>query len=688
MLRLAYIYIILAASIKLNAQQRFERFSIEHTYLNLYIEKAPGKHIEGYAAIRTKISSTSENTISFDLLKLKVDSILTSSNQKLTYNYNDTLLSINLDKTYNKNDTFTLKIYYQGTPITDASNWGGFYYTQPYVFNLGVGFDAYPHSYGRVWFPCFDDFNTKCTFDFDIMVETGYTAVANGKRTSVTNANAKDIFHYKLDQPIPSYLACVAVAPYTFYQSQYKNIPIEIAALPKDTSNVRILFSNLNACMQGFEDAYGPYLFDKIGYSLVPFNGGAMEHATNIALPASSANGTKDQETLWAHELSHHWWGDNITCSTPADMWLNESWASYSEALFMEKVYTKNEYKKYVANNHLYVMQYAHIADQSYRAVTDQTHEYVYGRTVYKKGADMIHSMRNIFGDSAFFAITKDFQKTFKFKSVATQDFINTCYKYISNKAKVDAFFKHWIQTPGFTHFEIVAQNTYPKGNQFETKLIIRQKTQGTVLPYEEVPLEITFHQTISSKKTEAFTLGGYETTVYAITDFIPAYIAIDEEEKLSDAITDDFSIITRKTDTLDLVHGKMKVYVNDNRDSTLIHVSHHWVGPDGIVKANGVYMNPYRYWSVDGLFSSSFKANARIVYNGQKSLTDGYLDDQLINQHSKLIKVYTIDGKLLYTNTFSQATKSAPLTFKYKGILVVELTTNNQVETQKIIIE
>ena len=118
-----------------------------------------------------------------------------------------------------------------------------------------------------------------------------------------------------------------------------------------------------------------------------------MEHATNIAYPRYAiANGDKTSETLFAHELAHHWWGNTITCKTQEDMWLNEGWASYSERLFLEAVYGKKAYEDDIEANHHSVLQFAHVLDEAVLPVSGIGHANTYGRHVYDKGARSIIS--------------------------------------------------------------------------------------------------------------------------------------------------------------------------------------------------------------------------------------------------------------------------------------------------------
>src|ERR1035441_5914650 len=119
------------------------------------------------------------NNISLSLLNMTIDSI-SSNSVAMIYYYNDTALIITSPNTLNIGDSVGMKIYYHGHPKEDASGWGGFYWNGTYAFNLGVGFDAIPHNYGRAWFPCIDEFTDKAMFEYYITTPHGNKDFSNG----------------------------------------------------------------------------------------------------------------------------------------------------------------------------------------------------------------------------------------------------------------------------------------------------------------------------------------------------------------------------------------------------------------------------------------------------------------------------------------------------------------------------
>ena len=331
---------------------------------NIYLDITDygNQKIAGSCEIQFVSLKNNVTVLYLDLLQMTVDSI-TSQGQLLTSTYNDTLLSVTLPLVLNMEDTSSVIVYYNGSPQGDPSGWGGWYFQGNYAYNLGVGFDTDPHNYGRVWHPCFDNFVERATYDFSILTNAGKTSYANGYIVNDQVVGIDSLVRtWRMDSPIPTYLACIAVVNYTHVYQDYvssvtaNTTPVFLISEPADTNNFKASFTNLHGAIEAFEEGYGPYLWDKVGFNLVPFSGGAMEHATSIAYPKSSANGGLGSETLMAHELAHHWWGDLVTCRTAEDMWINEGMASFSERLFLEYVYGYDAYIDDIKLNHLAVL--------------------------------------------------------------------------------------------------------------------------------------------------------------------------------------------------------------------------------------------------------------------------------------------------------------------------------------------
>ena len=626
-----FISIILLLVKTSNAQSNYPdvcRYEIHLTDIN-----HTTKSITAHTYVTFTVHSANVSQIDLSLEQFTIDSII-QNGQSLTYTYNDTLLQINLNAPMNAGDTSTISIAYHGITHTEANGWGGFHVDATYAFNMGVGFETNPHNYGRCWYPCVETFTDKATYEFFIITNYGKQAFCNGSLNAlITNSNNTITWNWIMNDPIPTYLASVAVGPYTTWQRNYQGLPIEIACTIADSAAVSASMIHLNDVLGYFIDAYGSYAFDKVGYCLVPFNAGAMEHATSIHIGKSYFNGTLTYETLWAHELAHMWWGDKVTCETAADMWLNEGFASFNEAYMTEQLYGSDAYKAYNLNNHKGVLQFSHVTDNGYLALNNIPMSCTYGPTVYNKGADVARTLRHYLGDSLFFVGCKHYMNSRQYanaNSYQLRDDITS-----STNVNVNRFFDDWVFTPGFPHFSIDSIAKTSNGSNWNYQIYTKQKSKGNNHIYE-MPVKITAYDYLNNYDTTFTVLINQQTQSFTISNsnlFDEFYV--DANDEMADA-----QINLRKTITGPITSNTGVSFSEANVSTTVmnapagnnqLNITHHFVAPDEFQTSQPIRLSDYRYWSVGGNFKTGFRAKANFLYNGSVNLSTGHLDNTLI---------------------------------------------------------
>ncbi|MFL5753192.1 MAG: M1 family aminopeptidase [Bacteroidia bacterium] len=606
------------------ANLRSDTIDILKTTINLNITDFTTKVITGNTALRFTPKINGQDHIMLDLLKMTIDSIKTG-NALLGSAYNDTLLKVNFATTYNSTDTIDLIVYYHGVPQTDASGFGGFSFSGAYAYNLGVGFDADPHCFGRVWFPCFDNFVEKCPYEFNITTNGGKVAVCNGQLVNDVTIGTDRTRTWVMDKEIPSYLASVAVNAYTQVNKTFAGIngpvPVVLAAMAADTTNLKNSFVHLQNAFDKFEQSYGPYLWNRVGYVVVPFTGGAMEHATNIAYPKAAVNGaTTYEDILMAHELSHHWWGDLVTCETAEDMWINEGMASYSAFLFNEATYNYATYLKKVKDNHDIMVQNAHLSEKGYRAISGVPHEYTYGDHVYDKGADVVHTMRTYMGDSLFYAGLKYVLSQKQYKNMNSPEFANLLTT--GTGVNMSNFFNDWVLNGGWPHFSIDSFSVSGSAPNYNVSVYVKQKLDGAPNYYTGVPLEITFMDAGWNKVVKNITVSGQNSSASYTLAALPVYAGINMESKISDAVSSEYRTI-KTTGTSTFVYGRTTLTINNpGIDSSFIRVEHNFAAPDSIKNnVNNYRLANNRYWKIDGVTGAGFQCKGRFYYDGRLSI-------------------------------------------------------------------
>jgi len=632
------------------SDSRLDSSDIIHFDLNLSIKNLPSKNISGLARIIFKSKVSDLTYARFDLEALNVDSV--KSNQlHLSFNQKGNSLLVSFIQPLKMNDTITIEIFYNGQPISD-NRWGGFYYSGQYAFNMGVGFDAKPHNFGRCWFPCYDNFIERATVSTHITTDSGFMAVCGGlPQPKTTNPDGSITWHWNLSQAVPSYLVSVAVGKYALV-NQNNVLPVEtyLASEPRDTQNFKLSFANLKKAYDTFVKLFGPYRFDRVGFVGVPFNAGAMEHATNIAYPLYAVNGALDNETLMAHELSHHWWGDLATCRTAEDMWINEGWASYCEALFLEAAYGKQAYKNDILSKNIYVQRYAHIRDSGFRAVSGVPHAFTYGDHVYKKGALMMHNLRTYMGDSAFFNACRAFLSKYAFSDVSTDDFRNTFSSH-ADSTLIANFIDQWIKKSGTPAFKVTQIQKKPNGSSWDVTIFVQQLLRTAGQLYTQVPLEITLGNEITKQSSTIYFKGNSSsnTEIFNFTlPFEPKLIILNPEQAIAYGVT-------QQTDTI--ISTGLKQFPNalitltnltiPAASKNITHIEHIWARADqNYCIIPGLYVSNYRHWKVSGIWADGFKAEAFLNFDGSRPSNGGFLDHTLIGQtEDSLVLVYRADA-------------------------------------------
>lgn len=594
-------------------QENLRSDTLDVLHYNLYMDFTQflAQQLRAKCTVLLKAKMDNIALVNLDLQGLTVDSI-TGPNGSLLFNHISPLLTVHLPAPIDSNETVEFTVHYRGNPEQDET-WGGAYFSLGYAYNMGVAFSSTPHNFGRVWHPCFDNFVERSTYEFHVLTANSRSAYCNGTRTGVESAGADSLLtHWEMHTPIPSYLANYAVSNYvhsaTTFEGTTQDVPVWLVSTTADSSEMKQSFQNLHPWLHALEEHYGPQRFERIGFVGVPFNAGAMEHATNISYPLSAyQNGSLASETLYAHEMAHHWWGDNTTCRTPEDMWLNEGWASYSEALFQESIYGQDAYQNYVRTNHKDVLLRAHQQDGGHYPVSGVPSELTYGSHVYNKGADMVHNLRKTMGDENFFDACRQFQEAFQEKDINTEDLRDFFQNYTTRD--LTAFMNQWIYASGFPELR-VARMTVSNG---EANLRIDQVLRYAPEFYIDMPVNVHFVDAQMNRvdRTVIVSESSTEVSVALPADFVPVDVWLNHDESINMAVLGENKWINA-TGVSNFSYAEMDANVEQagSSDSSLVRIESHWANAAGQLITAEFTPSTDRWWSVhlpseDGLVLS-----------------------------------------------------------------------------------
>lgn len=455
----------------------------------------------------------------FHLKNLEIDSI-TYNGENTDFNFNNTPSP--LDEYYyidriDELDTAIITIYYHGTMIGEKDkpfNWGGVRYSSNTLFNLGVSmYDSFV-SAARYWMPCFDHPQDKAKFKAMFITPIDFEVASNGLLIDSKIENNKKITLWEQKIDCATYLLNFAIAPYEVRISKYKNnLPIYTYNLYNDSLASNILFSKLQDMIECYENLYGAYPFEKVGFAITP--DGSMEHQTMISIDKSVATVAKMKSdsinTTVAHELSHSWFGDLVTPKDFRDVWFNESFASHAEAEWLQyatnnkitksnTTYTQkinddwNLYLKFGVDSILPLYNPKSYKKNNDGSIFIKDSIDNYPLTIYRKGSVIVQLLKYEVGDSNYYKTVKHILNKYKFSNISTQEIKNE-FETISNK-NLDKFFDEWIYQKGFPSLKIT---THIRNNRilFQVEQTHDESKYGS---FSKIYLPLTLNTNLSTK--------------------------------------------------------------------------------------------------------------------------------------------------------------------------------------------
>ncbi|MCX6165412.1 MAG: M1 family aminopeptidase, partial [Ignavibacteriae bacterium] len=307
--------------------------------------KTPGnKAYSGKDEINFRVDSILNSIqLNATYTSLVVDSVRLSTGTVLNFNQSSTtnLLTITLDRTYNPNEVVTLKIFYRHNNVSDNAFYST---TSGYVYTV-----CEPEG-ARKWFPCWDRPSDKALTDITVKVPSDVLLGSNGRLADSTKIADTIWYHWVSRDPVSTYL--VVLTGKTGYNldivwwhkitNPNDSVPIRLYYATGEnitpTKNAMVDMTNY------FSQTFCEHPFEKDGFASVSGFGGGMEHQTLTTISPSWSS----VMSLISHEYAHQWFGDMITCGTWADIWLNEGFATYCEALYYEHVSGYAAYKSNV----------------------------------------------------------------------------------------------------------------------------------------------------------------------------------------------------------------------------------------------------------------------------------------------------------------------------------------------------
>ena len=485
----------------------------------------------------------------FNSVKLKNGGVLKYSHDEKKEN-----LRIELDREYGVSDEITIVIDYQtkGGPAARSLGFGGgggLTFVQPTKDDPSRPWQIWAQGeseYNKYWFPSFDYPNDFRTTEMRATVKKPLMVIGNGELVSTKDNGATRTFHWKMDSPYTNYLTSIVVGEYAEVRGKYQDIPVSTYLYKGWKNQGAISVSRLPKMVKFFSEKLGvKYPYKKYAQTIAREFGGGMENITATTMTEGLIHDARteldsDTDGLQAHELAHQWFGDYVTCRDWSEIWLNESFATYMDALFVEESKGKDAFLwENRGNQNAYYGAWRqgnrHPIVTKYYANPDA----VFDTYAYPRGGAVLHMLRKQLGDKNFWRALGHYLKSNANQPVSTEDLRIAIEE--STGQSMDAFFDQWLYKMGHPVFEVSKKYDATKKQLTMSIKQVQKKDMTSLYPqvkYFQTPVEIEIANAKGTRIETVFIKPKAENTFTFNVDSDPLLVDFDNEGTLIKELT------------------------------------------------------------------------------------------------------------------------------------------------------
>jgi aminopeptidase N len=451
------------------------------------------------------------DTITLDAASMTIDGVSIPNGSKLTFTYdgkkdNDNL-EIKLGRVYKSGEDITVRVDYKTNYVNKADsdtaigNFGrGLRFIKPSADNPNKPRQIWSQGeseFNRYWFPSYDSPNDFRTTELRATVAKPFTVVSNGRLVETKdNPDNTRTFYWKMDQPYSNYLTSIVVAEYTPVEQKFADVPVYNFGYPSETKEVAATVKNLPATIQFFSEITGvKYPYPKYSQSFVEDFGGGMENISATTQIEEMIHDERelldaDSESLQSHELAHQWFGDYVTCRDWGQIWLNESFATYMQAMWDEKLKGHEEflYSDVRSNQQQTIGTWNQGNRRPIVTKYYANKDAMFDTYAYPGGGSVLHMLRKHLGDQLFFKSLNHYLTTNAHQPVSTED-LRIAIEETTGQS-MDWFFDEWLYRMGHPVFEV--SQSYDDAKK---QLTLNVKQTQKADPSNEYP-QVEFFQT------------------------------------------------------------------------------------------------------------------------------------------------------------------------------------------------
>ena len=622
------------------AQTAGEGIDVSHYEIHVWDFDFANRTLQGETFIDFT-TTANINAVVLELKSLTVTDVASDFYGVESFSQEGDFLTVTFDEPIAAGESVTLDVRYGGSTFSET--WGGVEWWRPNpnsipdrVYNLGVGFESQPHNLGKTWFPCVDNFTDKATYDLFITATNDKKAICGGNLVDAfDNGDGTTTWHWNTPQEIATYHISFAVGDYVVWEDVYngieRDIPIEVYVKPNQINNVPASMVHVKQIAAFFEESLGTYPFNRIGY--VVTSKGCMEHTDNIAIVSSVVDGTTDNEEYIAHELSHMWSGNLVTCAEAGDMWLNEGFAQFWGAFYESAVYSEPHFQNTISTKVNAINSWCNNS-VNWMPLNNMPLDMTYNtNAIYERGAVIVNTMMNYMGRENFLAAMRQYFQQYAYQTATSELLCNA----LTDHSSIDmhGFFDTYVYSSGMPHLYATLGEVNPVGSQYEVHLNLSYQHIGDDHIGQHNRYEVTFIGPEFQLATEMVEWDGLHATATVTLDFEPVGIVNDFNNNWLDG---------RTQKNLMLKSAQQQSFSNfiaqpeTITDSVFVAVENHLVEPYDNPLIPNLTLSTKHFWTitrydfgeanVKGMFDFTNSTDGDIIHTANDSATLLYRKD------------------------------------------------------------
>ncbi|GAA4305877.1 M1 family metallopeptidase [Nibribacter koreensis] len=468
----------------------------------------------------------------------------------LPYTYDQRQITIQLGKTYTRQDTLQLFIAYTAKP-TELKAIGseaitsdqGLYFINPLGTEPNMPQQIWTQGETEAsscWFPTVDKPNERMTQEIFITIEDKFKTLSNGRLvSSKKEANNLRTDHWKLDQPHAPYLATMVIGNFAVIKDTWRGKEVSYWVEPEYAGTAKATFGRTPEMLEFFSKKLGvSFPWNKYAQVVVRnFVSGAMENTTASTFMEALQQDRrelldKNWDHIIAHELFHQWFGDYVTTESWANLPLNESFADYSEYLWAEHKYGADEAALTHQEAYHQYLQESQSKQEPLIRYNYLDKEDMFDSHSYAKGGRVLHMLRKLVGDEAFYASLNLYLTQHKYTAVEIDE-LRMAFEDVTGQ-DLNWFFNQWFLSPGHP---VLAVTKWQEGGSL--KIRVAQVQDSLTRPVYRFPLTIGLMQNGKMEKMALLVANRVDTLTVAMAQPAQVVVLDPEQELLAQIIED-----------------------------------------------------------------------------------------------------------------------------------------------------